>query len=64
MRPGREHAMRVEYRAPDPACNPYLAFAVMLAAGLEGIEREYQLPEPVTSNVFAMSEAAFEKAAV
>jgi glutamine synthetase len=47
--------MRVEYRAPDPACNPYLAFAVMLAAGLEGIEQEYPLPEPVASNVFAMT---------
>ena len=35
---------RVEYRAPDPACNPYLAFAVILAAGLRGIEREYELP--------------------
>lgn len=57
VRPGREDQMRVEYRAPDPACNPYLAFAVMLAAGLEGIEKEYELPEPVTSNVFAMSEA-------
>ncbi|MBI2760067.1 MAG: glutamine synthetase [Chloroflexi bacterium] len=56
VRPGREDAMRIEYRAPDPACNPYLAFAVMLAAGLEGIENEYELPEPVAANVFAMSE--------
>lgn len=55
VRPGREDQIRVEYRAPDPACNPYLAFAVMLAAGLEGIEKEYAVPEPVTSNVFAMS---------
>lgn len=55
VRPGREDQMRVEYRAPDPACNPYLAFAVMLAAGLEGIEQEYPLPEPVASNVFAMT---------
>jgi glutamine synthetase len=43
-RPGREIASRIEYRAPDAACNPYLAFAVLLAAGLEGIEREYPLP--------------------
>ena len=57
MRPGREDTVRIEYRAPDPACNPYLAFAVMLAAGLEGIEREYPLPEPVGSNIFTMSEA-------
>jgi glutamine synthetase len=56
VRPGREDTMRIEYRAPDPACNPYLAFAVMLAAGLEGIEKEYPLPEPVTSSVFGMTE--------
>ena len=56
VRPGRQDTMRVEYRAPDPACNPYLAFAVMLAAGLEGIEKEYQLPAPVAANVFTMSE--------
>ena len=43
-RPGREIAARIEYRAPDAACNPYLAFAALLAAGLEGIEREYPLP--------------------
>lgn len=43
-RPGREIASRVEYRAPDAACNPYLAFAALLAAGLEGIEKEYELP--------------------
>jgi glutamine synthetase len=43
-RPGREIGRRVEYRAPDAACNPYLAFATMLAAGLEGIEKEYEMP--------------------
>jgi glutamine synthetase len=59
-KPGQERATRIEYRAPDPACNPYLAFAVMLAAGLRGIEREYELPPPVTENVFAM--AADERA--
>jgi glutamine synthetase len=42
-KPGRQIAARIEYRAPDPACNPYLAFAAILAAGLEGIEKEYQL---------------------
>jgi glutamine synthetase len=41
---GREISSRVEYRAPDAACNPYLAFAGLLAAGLEGIEKEYDLP--------------------
>ncbi len=43
-RDGRERHARLEYRAPDAACNPYLAFACMLAAGLEGIEKEYALP--------------------
>ncbi len=55
-KPGKEQATRIEYRAPDPACNPYLAFAVMLAAGLAGIEREYPCPDPVEENVFEMSE--------
>ncbi|MGB2693576.1 MAG: type I glutamate--ammonia ligase [Dehalococcoidia bacterium] len=55
-KPGKEVATRIEYRSPDPACNPYLAFAAMLAAGLEGIEREYPLPEPTEENVFEMSE--------
>jgi glutamine synthetase len=44
FRPGREGSARIEYRAPDAACNPYLTFAALLAAGLEGIENEYQLP--------------------
>ncbi len=52
--PGSEKATRVEYRAPDPACNPYLAFAVMLAAGLEGIEHEYEPRAPVEENCYAM----------
>ena len=46
---------------PDPACNPYLAFAVMLAAGLKGIEEGYELPEPVEEDIFEMSEEAREK---
>ena len=41
---GRESSRRIEYRAPDPACNPYLAFSVLLAAGMAGIENEYELP--------------------
>ena len=53
--PGKENSTRVEFRAPDPACNPYLAFSVMLAAGLEGIEKEYELTDPVEENVFEMS---------
>ncbi len=55
-KPGKESATRIEYRAPDPACNPYLAFAAMLAAGLEGIEKEYPCPQPVERNVFAMTD--------
>ena len=54
-KPGRETHTRIEYRSPDPACNPYLAFAVMLAAGLDGIENERQLPAPVEENVFELS---------
>jgi glutamine synthetase len=52
--PGREKAARIELRSPDPACNPYLAFSVMLAAGLEGIEKKYPLPEPAEENAFEM----------
>jgi glutamine synthetase len=56
-KPGKEGATRVEFRSPDPACNPYLAFAVMLAAGLEGIREGYPLPEPIEENIFSMSPA-------
>jgi glutamine synthetase len=55
-KPGREKATRIELRSPDPACNPYLAFSVMLASGLKGIEEEYELPEPIEENIFEMSE--------
>lgn len=53
-KPGKEEATRIELRSPDPACNPYLAFAVLLAAGLKGIEKGYELPEPVEENVYLM----------
>ena len=53
---GREESRRIEYRAPDPSCNPYLAFSVMLAAGLDGIEGRYPLPEPVEENLYHMTE--------
>jgi len=52
---GRESTVRAEVRNPDPAANPYLAFAVMLAAGLEGIEQEYELPPSVEPNIYKMS---------
>jgi len=59
--PGREEATRLEFRSPDPACNPYLAFSVILAAGLEGIEKEYEPPPPVEKNVFEMTEQEREE---
>jgi glutamine synthetase len=55
-KPGKEKATRLEYRAPDPACNPYLTFSVMLAAGLEGVEKGYSLPEPANDNIYHMTE--------
>jgi glutamine synthetase len=57
IKPGKEKATRVEVRNPDPACNPYLAFAVMLAAGLEGIEKGYAPVEPVDDvNIFELTD--------
>jgi glutamine synthetase len=56
-KPGKEKATRAEFRCPDPACNPYLAFAVMLAAGLKGVEEGYELPPPVEEDIFGMCEA-------
>jgi len=58
---GQEQATRIEYRAPDPACNPYLAFSVMLAAGLEGIKKEYDPIPPVERNVYEMTDEEREK---
>lgn len=55
-KPGKENATRIELRSPDPACNPYLAFAVMLAAGLDGIERGLDLPDDVDDDVYEMSQ--------
>ncbi|MFC1976785.1 glutamine synthetase family protein [Chloroflexota bacterium] len=60
-RPGKENATRVEFRSPDPACNPYLAFSVMLAAGLEGIEKGYKIPDPVEENVYEMTDGERKK---
>ena len=53
---GKSSSTRIEYRAPDPACNPYLAYSVMLAAGLKGIEEGYELPPEASANVFAMTD--------
>ncbi len=54
---GKESSTRIEFRSPDPACNPYLAFSVMLAAGLQGIEEGYELPPEATNNIFEMTPA-------
>jgi glutamine synthetase len=56
-KPGKEAATRMEFRSPDPACNPYLAFAVMLGAGMEGIEKKYELPDPIEEDIFEMNPA-------
>jgi glutamine synthetase len=52
---GKESSTRIEFRSPDPACNPYLAFSVMLAAGLQGIDEGYDLPPEATNNIFEMT---------
>jgi glutamine synthetase len=54
-KPGSEQATRAEIRCPDPACNPYLTFAVLLHAGLEGIEQGYELPEPMETNLYHLT---------
>jgi len=50
--PGKESSTRAELRCPDPACNPYLTFAALLHAGLDGIERGYELPDPIERNLY------------
>jgi glutamine synthetase len=60
--PGREMSTRAELRFPDPSCNPYLAFAVMLAAGLDGIERKLECPPPVNHlNIYEMGEKELDE---
>jgi len=54
-KPGAEQATRAEIRCPDPACNPYLTFAALLHAGLEGIEQGYELPEPMETNLYHLT---------
>lgn len=60
IKPGRYQSTRIELRSLDPACNPYLAFAAMLAAGLDGIERRLPLPPPVEEELFPMETAELE----
>lgn len=52
---GKESSTRIEFRSPDPACNPYLAFSVMLAAGLKGVEEGYELPPEARDNIYEMT---------
>ncbi|MCD6192911.1 MAG: glutamine synthetase [Candidatus Aminicenantes bacterium] len=59
--PGKEKATRIELRAPDPACNLYLAFATMLRAGLEGVKKKYPLLPPVEENIYQMSPSRQKK---
>ncbi|HEU4724532.1 MAG TPA: glutamine synthetase family protein [Candidatus Eisenbacteria bacterium] len=54
-KPGKEKATRIELRCPDPACNPYLAFSVMLAAGLRGVEEGYTLRPAVEEDIYEMN---------
>ena len=54
-KPGSEQATRAELRCPDPACNPYLTFACLLHAGLDGIKQGYELPEPMETNLYHLT---------
>ena len=63
-RPGREEGLRVEYRAPDSAANPYLLFSVLLAAGLDGIENNMPLPDPLEADLYRMSDAELSERGV
>jgi glutamine synthetase len=61
---GKTESTRIEYRAPDGACNPYLAFAVVLAAGLKGIEEGYDLPPEAAANLYEMSPSELAAAGI
>ncbi len=56
-KPGKANSTRLEMRSPDSACNPYLAFAVMLAAGMKGIEEGYELPPGAEDDVWSLTDA-------
>jgi glutamine synthetase len=61
---GRPESTRLELRCPDPSCNPYLAFAAMLAAGLDGIERQLELARPVEENLYHFDDTMTRKQGV
>lgn len=58
---GNPLATRLEYRSPDPSCNPYLAFSLMLAAGLKGVREGYELPAEAGANLFELDDQALNK---
>jgi glutamine synthetase len=58
---GNPLATRLEYRSPDPSCNPYLAFSLMLAAGLKGVREGYELPAEADANLFELDDQALNK---
>ncbi len=57
IKQGKAESARLEFRAPDPACNPYLAFSVILAAGLRGIEKGYPLADETITNLYQLTDA-------
>ena len=58
---GNPFATRIEYRSPDPACNPYLAFSLMLAAGMRGVAEGYELPVEADANLFEIGDEVLAK---
>lgn len=63
-KPGKESSTRIEVRSADSACNPYLVFAVMLGAGLKGVEDGLELPPEISDDVFSMSQAELDAAGI
>jgi glutamine synthetase len=63
-KPSNEVAARMEIRFPDPTCNPYLAFSVMLSAGLDGVENKTQVPDPVTMDLYELSAVEREESGI
>ena len=61
---GTPDSIRLEYRSPDPACNPYLTFAAMLEAGMDGVKKGRQLPRPIKENMYAIPKSEIEKKAI
>lgn len=62
--PEKPRSTRIELRCPDPSANPYLAFAVMLAAGLDGVRREIPLPDPIEENLYHFNEDRLRKSGI